>query len=183
MDPTLVPGRSCDGCTMCCRLLAIDVLEKPRGTWCTHCDKPRGCTIYERRPEPCRIFHCGYLRIAHLDDRWNPSQARFLINFEERAKRIAIHCDPGRPDAWRREPYHSTIRGWAANTLRDGGYVISWAGSRAVIVLPDREKDLGTVRDNQVILAVNQTGPRGPARDYIVVEPDDPRVSAGTPAP
>ncbi|MGQ0671618.1 MAG: YkgJ family cysteine cluster protein [Hyphomicrobium sp.] len=177
----LVPGRTCDGCTLCCKLLEIDIIEKPRGTWCVHCDKSRGCKIYEQRPEPCRGFHCGYLRIPHLDERWKPSKAKFLINFEERANRVAIHADPGLPDVWRREPFISTIRGWAANAGRDGGYVIVWTGQRAVIVMPGREKDLGMVRDDQVIVAVETRPAAGPVRDFIVVEPDDPRAQGSSP--
>jgi hypothetical protein len=162
---------------MCCKLLAIDVLEKPRGVWCRHCDTSAGCTIYANRPDPCRGFHCGYLRIVHLDERWKPSKARFLVNYEERARRIAIHADPDRPDAWRREPYLSAIRGWGASAARDGGSVIAWAGQRAVIVRPDREKDLGTVRDDQMILPIATRGPGGAVeRDFIVVEPDDSRL-------
>lgn len=173
----LVPGRSCDGCTMCCKLLAIDVIEKPRGVWCSHCDRSRGCTIYESRPDPCRGFHCGYLRIGHLDERWKPSRAKFLINYEESAKRIAIHVDPDRPDAWRKEPFISAIRGWAQSAARDGGYVIVWAGQRATIITGAKEKDLGQVRDDQVILPVEARTASGLERGFIVVEPDDPRLA------
>lgn len=160
---------------MCCKLLEIDALDKPRGQWCPHCDKSRGCSIYATRPEPCRIFHCGYLRISHLDERWKPSKAKFLINYEERARRIAIHADPDRADAWRKEPYYSAIKGWATATARDGGYVIVWAGRHASIVMSDREKPLGEVRDDQVIIPLETAGA---VRDYIVVEPDDPRVTS-----
>lgn len=172
----LVAGRSCDGCTMCCKLLEIDVLEKPRGVWCAHCDKSRGCRIYDTRPGPCRGFHCGYLRIPHLDESWKPSKSKFLINYEEHARRIAIHADPDRPDSWRREPYLSTIRNWAAAAERDGGYVIIWAGRRATILTGRREKALGEVRDDQVILAVDVPTASGLDRDFIAVEPGDPRV-------
>ncbi len=61
-------------------------------------------------------------------------------------------------------------------TARDGGYVIVWAGRHAWIVMPNREKALGEVRDDQVILAVETRTAAGVERDYIAVEPDDPRV-------
>lgn len=101
----LVPGRSCEGCTMCCKLMEIDVLAKPRAVWCPHCNQKRGCTIYETRPEPCRIFYCGYRKVPALDERWKPSKAKFLVNYESRTNRIVIHVDPARRDAWRAEPY------------------------------------------------------------------------------
>jgi hypothetical protein len=32
----IVEGRGCKDCTLCCKLLGIAELEKPRATWCTH---------------------------------------------------------------------------------------------------------------------------------------------------
>ena len=176
-DQDLVPGRGCDGCTMCCKLLDIDVLEKPRGVWCPHCDQKRGCKIYERRPDPCRGFHCGYLRIAHLDERWKPSKAKFLINYEAHANRIAIHADPARPDAWREEPFYSTIKSWARRSAGDGGTVVVWAGANVTVVMPDRDKCLGTARADQFILLVQRQTARGVESDYELVDADDERVN------
>lgn len=169
----LVPGRTCDGCTMCCKLLEIEELDKPRGVWCPHCDRGKGCRTYETRPDPCRSFYCGYRRLAHLDERWNPAKAKFLINYESEANRICIHVDPDRPDAWRKEPYLGTLRHWSGVAAREGGYVIVWCGQKASIVMPDRVKDLGHVRDDQIILQTLDGG----RRDFIVIEPDDPRAA------
>jgi hypothetical protein len=164
----LVPGRSCDGCTMCCKLMEIDVLQKPRAVWCPHCDQKRGCTIYEQRPEPCRIFYCGYRMIPHLDDRWKPSKAKFLVNFESRSNRIVIHADPARAGAWRQEPYLSTIRHWAKNAVRENGLVLVWTGDNLIAVLPDREKDLGRIRDDQILVPTVTQTPQGPTYDITV---------------
>ena len=173
----LVPGRSCGTCTMCCKLLEIDVLEKPRGVWCNQCNPKVGCTVYATRPEPCRSFNCGYLRLPGLDERWKPSKAKFLINYEAAAGRIAIHADTERPNAWREDPYFATVKRWALNAAREGSYVIVWAGHHATLVLPGRIKDLGIVRDDQVIVAVDGQSLGGMQRDFIVVEPDDPRAT------
>jgi hypothetical protein len=172
----LVPGLSCEGCTMCCKLLDIDVLEKPRGTWCPKCDVKRGCTIYEVRPDVCRKFYCGYMRIRTLDDRWKPSKSKFLVNFESASNRIAIHADPARADAWKSEPYYSTIKEWARNAARNSGQVIVWAGDTATLVLPDRDKILGIVRDDQFIVAEEKRTARGIEVDFVVVDANDPRV-------
>lgn len=162
----LVPGRGCDGCTMCCKLLAIDELEKPRGAWCPKCDQKRGCTIYASRPDACRGFYCGYLRLAQLDERWKPSKAKFLINYEDANKRIVLHADPARPDAWREQPYLPTIRQWAAKAEREGGMVMVWAGPRLTIVTSTREHDLGVVREDQQIVAVERRTPNGIERTF-----------------
>ena len=96
-----------------------------------HCNARAGCRIYETRPEPCRSFYCGYRRIADLDERWKPSHAKFLINFETAANRIVLHVDADRPGAWRAEPYFSTIRRWAGPAWNEGRLVlVGKAGSR-----------------------------------------------------
>jgi hypothetical protein len=148
----LVAGRDCDGCTMCCKLLAIDVLNKPRGKWCGHCNARSGCRIYQTRPEPCRNFYCGYRRIAGLDERWKPSHAKFLINYETELKRIVIHVDADRPGAWRQEPFYSTILRWAGTATQDGGMVIVWKGREVAVVLPDRVKELGAIDENDLLV-------------------------------
>ncbi|HEX2842460.1 YkgJ family cysteine cluster protein [Hyphomicrobium sp.] len=170
----LVPGRSCDGCTMCCKLMEIDVLAKPRAVWCPKCDQKRGCTIYEVRPEPCRIFYCGYRKVPALDDRWKPSKAKFLVNYESRNNRIVIHVDPARAGAWRTEPYYSAIKDWAKNAVRQNGMVIVWTGDTATAVLPGREKDLGRVRDDQILIASLQETANGPVYDVTVSDPTPP---------
>lgn len=172
----LVANRTCDGCTMCCKLLSIDVLEKPRAVWCSHCDQKRGCTIYEERPIACRVFYCGWRRIADIDDRWKPSQAKFLINYEASHKRIAIHVDPGRAGAWRAEPYHSTIRRWAQTAEAQGGSVVVWTGRNVTVVSTNEDFDLGDLREDQFILPVDRKVPGGTQRAYIAVEADDPRL-------
>jgi hypothetical protein len=60
-------GRSCGGCTMCCKVLGITELQKPVGKWCKHCEIGYGCRIYETRPAECRTFHCAWL----VDDRFS----------------------------------------------------------------------------------------------------------------
>lgn len=179
-DPSaaeLVPNRDCDGCTMCCKLLSIAELDKPRAVWCPHCDKKRGCKIYEQRPEACRSFYCGWRRIAHLDAQWKPSHSKILINYEEAHKRIAIHVDPDRPDAWRLEPFYSMIKRWSASTDAAGGSLVVWSGSHVTVVTPSQDKSLGSVRDDQFILPVITETPHGPMRDFLLVEADDPRLT------
>lgn len=145
----LIEGRTCRDCTLCCKLLAVESLDKPRAVWCPHCDQKRGCKIYDARPAECGAFYCGYRRIPTLDDRWKPSKAKFLVNYESDNRRIVLHVDPVRPDAWRVEPYYRTIKGWARQAAAEGYMVIVWTGRRATIVFPDRDKDMGEVRDDQ----------------------------------
>ena len=84
--------------------------------------------------------------------------------------------DAERANAWRIEPYYSTIKQWSLNMARSGGTLAVWAGSNLTLIFPDREKDLGAVRDDQIIIPVDVRTPRGLERDFIAIEPDDPRV-------
>lgn len=176
-DNELVPGRSCQDCTLCCKLLEVAPLAKPRAEWCSHCDQKRGCRIYDERPAACQSFYCGYRRLPQLDDRWKPAKAKFLINYESSAHRIVIHVDPVRPGAWRVEPYYATLKQWAKRAAREGGTVLVWTGPRATLILPGADKDLGEVRDDQFIVPVERMTAAGPVADYEVAEANDPRVA------
>lgn len=50
--------RNCDGCTVCCTVLAVKPLNKPKETACPHAFAGHGCARYDLRPEPCRNFGC-----------------------------------------------------------------------------------------------------------------------------
>ena len=100
----VVPGRNCDGCTMCCKLLSVAELDKAPGSWCTLCDAKAGCNAYAQRPTECRDFYCGYLLDPTLDERWKPSRSKLVVTREEQLGETLIHNDASRPDAWRREP-------------------------------------------------------------------------------
>lgn len=176
-EDNLVPGRSCEGCTLCCKLMAVEPLNKPRAVWCAHCDQKSGCRIYAERPEACRTFYCGYRRLAQIDERWYPAKAKLLVNYESASKRISVHVDPARAEAWRAEPFHSTLQRWARRAIAEGGTVVVWTGPRAVVILPQGERDLGVVREDQFILPVHRPTPRGPVLDYELVEADDPRIT------
>jgi hypothetical protein len=171
----LVPGRSCKGCTLCCKVLAIAELGKPRGVWCGHCDTRQGCRIHGRHPEECRDFYCGWRLRPDLDERWAPAKSKIVLAYEEEhAPRLSVHVDAARPGAWREEPFYSQIKRWAAAAVAARGQVIVWQGRTAIAVLPDRDKQLGEVGPGQFIITAERKGPQGPALDVFVVDADDP---------
>lgn len=66
MQPAIVTpqnkaDRQCGDCTLCCKLVPVRSIEKPRDTWCQHCDSKRGCKIYDDRPNDCRVWSCLWL--------------------------------------------------------------------------------------------------------------------------
>ena len=183
----IVAGRSCKGCTLCCKVLAISELEKPRATWCKHCDVKAGCKIHGTHPSECKGFYCGYLTNATLDERWAPVRSKIVLAYDElNAPRLSVHVDPSRPNAWREEPYYSQIKRWAAASVAQRGQVIVWQGRSTIAVLPDRDKDLGEVRPDQFIITSAKDGPQGTTLDVFVVDKDDPiaqSLRTGTAAP
>jgi hypothetical protein len=135
----VVRGRNCDGCTMCCKLLSVAELDKPPVSWCTLCDVKVGCNAYAGRPTECRDFYCGYLLDPTLDERWKPSHCKLVVTREEQLGETLIHNDPARPDAWRREPFHSQILAWAGAAVAQGRKVIIWQGDAKIAVVPEAQ--------------------------------------------
>ncbi len=142
-DADLVAGRSCGSCTLCCKVMGIRELDKPRLTWCGHCDKKRGCMIYETRPETCREFYCAWMTTAELGDHWKPLNARMVLTHDRTRNWLIVHPDSGRPDAWLEEPYLSDLRAWSVYMTPKGGRVMVFRGDRVIAVLPNGEQDLG----------------------------------------
>lgn len=74
-------------------------------------------------------------------EEWNPRHSKIVIKFEE--NRTVFIVDKDRKDAWRKEPFHSTIRQWAAAALHMRGDIIVWEGLEAIRVFPTSEQKLG----------------------------------------
>jgi hypothetical protein len=154
----LVPGRSCEGCAMCCKIPEIKALNKPRNVWCTHCSTRQKCDIYLDRPQTCHNFNCAYLTTPGIGEEWRPITSRMMITYTPDGKHLFVQVDPSRPDAWRKAPYHQQLRNWARINNPQGQQIIVNIDGRYIVIYPDREVDLGTVsEDETVIFTVNHT--------------------------
>ena len=73
--------RTCGECTMCCKILGISELEKPAHRWCPHCDKGKGCKVYDTRPQACQQFQCLWLAVSSdvLPDDIRPDRSHVVI--------------------------------------------------------------------------------------------------------
>ncbi len=107
--------KDCGDCGLCCKLMGVASLDKPPGKWCGHFRRATGCAVYADRPGDCIAFNCTWLLTVALDAAWKPSVAGFLMHSENEGRRLIVECDPARPHDWRREPYQTTLRGWAAS--------------------------------------------------------------------
>jgi len=142
--------RKCGDCTLCCKVMAIEALDKPAGGWCAHCKPGRGCGIYDRRPGECATFACFWLVNNLLDERWKPSRSKLVLTTSDDG--IEIRCDPGSPNAWRKEPYASEIRAWAEEGERNDMTVVVVSGQRMILITPEHEFDLGIVGPDERIV-------------------------------
>lgn len=97
-DVTLVAGRTCGECTVCCGVAPIDTPEfqKPSGVLCRFCAPASGCSIHATRPPVCREWFCGWRQLPLLDDAWRPDRSGVMI---------ALGADPAPAGSG---PYRST---------------------------------------------------------------------------
>jgi hypothetical protein len=142
--------KACGDCTLCCKVMAIEELAKPAGSWCRHCKPGCGCLVYATRPTECQTYSCLWLIDERLDQHWKPSKSRLVLTTSQDG--IEIRCDPGFPDAWRKEPFRSEIQKWAVSGGPRDVTVIVITGERMILVTPDRELDLGVVRSDERIV-------------------------------
>jgi len=143
-------GRQCGDCTLCCKVMAIEQLAKPAGSWCPHCMPGRGCSRYAARPEECRLFDCLWLTDERFGPHWKPNRARLVLTTS--LDGIEVRCDPGFPDAWRKQPFRDEIQALATAGETHDVTVIVIAGQRTILITPDREFDLGVVGPEQRIV-------------------------------
>jgi hypothetical protein len=136
-------GRHCGDCTLCCKVMAIEELDKPAGTWCRHCQPGRGCGTYDDRPGECREFNCLWLVDDRFGPHWRPSKSKLVLATS--ADGIEVRCDPTFPDAWRKEPFLSEIRVLAASGEAHDVTMLVIIGQRMILLASDREFDLGVV--------------------------------------
>ncbi len=80
---TLVPGRDCGDCTVCCVWPTINKpeIQKVSGSKCKHCTSG-GCGIYEARFPVCRGFYCAWRTVDIFDESWRPDKSGVLAYVE-----------------------------------------------------------------------------------------------------
>jgi hypothetical protein len=162
---SLVPGRTCGDCSLCCKLVRVDAFDKEAGTWCSHCAPGRGCKVYDSRPAECRDFHCAWMVSPTLGEEWRPSRCKLVLRVESDGRLIAVHVDPGDPAAWRREPYFRTLKHFAVKGASNNQQVIVYIGNRVIAIFPNKEVEVGTMNPGDHLVVREVSGPNG--RDWV----------------
>jgi hypothetical protein len=159
---SVVPGRSCGSCAMCCKLYDVPEVGSMAGKWCRHCTPGKGCGIHTTRPETCRRFFCGWMVSASLGPEWKPERAKLIIRLipgEGSSLCVAVDVDEGFPAAWQRPDIYAKLKRIAAYSRE----VVVSIGRRRIVVLPDRDVDVGVVGDDEEV-EVRGSGPLAEVR-------------------
>jgi hypothetical protein len=148
---------------MCCKLPVIEALNKPRNTWCAHAAVGTGCKIYDARPQQCQAFVCEWLVNPQLGDAWKPDRAKFLVARDGPQYKVLV--DTSAPNAWRAPQYYATLKRVAVELLAMDQVMVVIIGDRRIVVLPDRDEDLGSIGNCDIRIARRQGAGRV---DYLV---------------
>ncbi len=139
------PARSCGGCTLCCKLLAVNELGKLAGQHCQHQSAAKGCKVYHdsrRMPGSCRLWNCQWIIGQLPRDLRRPDRAHYVVDmipdyvnavFDNETINIPVvqvWCDPDFPNA-HRDP---ALRAWldAERTCA----LIRFSASYALFIAP-----------------------------------------------
>lgn len=146
-----VAGRDCGTCTLCCKVYDVPVLDKPLGQWCPHCKPGKGCGIHETRPEFCRQFNCLWILAEFLGPEWKPERSRFVLSVDPATRSLFAQVDPAQPTVWKKPPYHTQFRQWAAAGVEVGRLVVIFVNRAATVVLPDKDVELGIINPGEKV--------------------------------
>lgn len=132
--------RQCGGCTMCCKIMGIAELNKPRDQWCPHCSIGKGCQIYDSKPSSCSNFRCVWLDVPALSEKARPDREwAVMFTPDDGSESLHVHIDPRRESSW--------MKGEA------GTFAMIWAqsGRPVLVTIGERRCALGT---NEVLTQI-----------------------------
>jgi hypothetical protein len=177
-------GRVCGGCTLCCRVLPVDLngVQKPAGTRCQHCRTGHGCRIYDRRPWPCATFACRWLADPMMAGMPRPDRAHYVVDVDEdyvtlrdpatgegtQIGVMQVWLDPNYPDAHRAPELRAYMLRLATEFRL--ATIVRFSSYRAVTVFPP---PLST--DHEWHEVEGAVGPRNQVERNIMVRLDDGR--------
>ena len=127
---------------------------------CKHLQADNRCGIYETRPTDCRTFFCEWMLEKGLGPEWKPERSKFALVMGE-GGHLTAFVDPGFPSAWRNAPYFAAFKKLAADGARatPTRIITIRVGAKVIVVLPDREIDLGSVGPDESVRF--EPGPNG----------------------
>lgn len=174
--------KPCGECGLCCKILRINVLDKPAGLWCRHFQKSAGCSIHGAAPAECQRFQCYWSMSAVLGDDWRPDRCKLLI-WSNVEGRIIVEVDPAFPNAWRREPYYAQLKAWSNRHRPLPVEVLVRVKDRMWVVFPEADIDLGPLQPEASVASGYrvQEGRQIPFATYVPATPaPSPALTVGS---
>jgi hypothetical protein len=123
--------------------MGIPELKKPKDEWCPNFAAGIGCRIYADRPPSCHNFVCQWLSDPTMGPEWKPSVCKMVL--DTKPKLMVVHVDPAATKPWRAEPYFSVLKRLAVQGAAKGVLVMVIERHRTIVILPDREVDMGMI--------------------------------------
>jgi Fe-S-cluster containining protein len=151
-EAAIVPGRNCGSCSLCCKVMPVQALDKPAGQWCIHAVPKSGCAVHADRPSACQSFFCAWRLDPDLGPEWKPEAARFVLSADPARRALMVTVDPGMPLAWKRAPYYARLKQLSAMAFRQDQKVLVDLRSHITVLLPDRDVALGAVAAGEDIV-------------------------------
>jgi hypothetical protein len=91
------PARECGDCSLCCKVMTIEALDKPQGKWCPQARPGKGgCAVYADRPTECQTFTCSW-RSGKLPIEMKPNKIKAVIGSNLSGDAVVVHVDPSYP--------------------------------------------------------------------------------------
>ena len=109
----------CGSCSLCCKVKSIKELNKPMYSWCGHCDKSKGCRIYDAKPASCTEYSCLWYQTQAFEDparrlpaRFRPDHTKVVVDVPPNLENPAaiFWVDPSYPAAIQSEDNQALIR-------------------------------------------------------------------------
>jgi hypothetical protein len=84
-----------------------------------------------------------------------------ILFFESNGNRLAVHVDPNHPQAWRQDPYYRQLKGWSREAVAAQQQIVVYIKRRAIVILPDKEVDVGDLDPGDHIRVDTRDRPQG----------------------
>lgn len=142
LEASVVPGKTCGSCAMCCKVYEFTGLAKTPKGWCENFKPGTGCSIYADRPDSCRAYFCNWMLLDPLGPEWKPDSCKFVMTYDP-SRSVMVQVDPNFPTAWRSKPFYTAFREWAVRLKAENRFIFIFVGRNLTVITAEGEYDLG----------------------------------------